>query len=63
MKYVNVTTIVLVIFAAYILHSVYVISLLFTPPKCEGGREKCISPYYNSLSMNEKFSVRIYIVH
>jgi hypothetical protein len=58
MKYVNVTTIILVLFGAYVLHSLYVISVLFKPPKCKGGMGRCISSYYKNL-FNEKFSVWI----
>ena len=60
MKYVNITTIVLVVFTAYVLHSVYIISSLFKPPKCKAGSAKCISPYYKTL-LNEKFSVWIVV--
>ncbi|CAB3992829.1 cleft lip and palate transmembrane 1 [Paramuricea clavata] len=59
MKYVNVTTIILVLFGAYVLHSLYVISVLFKPPKCKGGKGRCISPYYKNL-FNEKFSISIF---
>ena len=58
MKYINFTTIVLALFSAYIVHSVYIISTLFQPPKCKGGKEKCILAYYDDKAfLNTKFSV------
>ena len=56
MKYVNFTTIILVVFGAYVLHSVYVIYVIFKPPQCKGGLNKCITPYYKNI-VKEKFSV------
>ncbi|XP_028409930.1 cleft lip and palate transmembrane protein 1-like protein [Dendronephthya gigantea] len=59
MKYINFTTIVLVVFGAYVLHSVYIIYMIFKPPKCKGGLNKCITPYYNNI-VKEKFSISIF---
>ncbi|XP_046842338.1 cleft lip and palate transmembrane protein 1-like protein [Xenia sp. Carnegie-2017] len=59
MKYVNFTTVILAIFAAYILHSVYLIWLIFKPPKCIGKKAKCIVPFYKDL-LNEKLTVSIF---
>lgn len=33
------------IFIAYVLHSVYTIYSLFTPPKCQKRHDRCIDPY------------------
>ena len=59
MKYINFTTIVLVCFAAYILHTTYTIYTLFKPPQCKGGITKCIEPYFDDMKplLKQKFTV------
>lgn len=59
MRYINFTTIVLVCFAAYILHTTYTIYTLFKPPQCKGGITKCIEPYFDDRKplLKQKFTV------
>ena len=41
----NVTTIVLILFGAYVLNSIYVIYQLFYMPACKGSAKKCLQPH------------------
>lgn len=47
MKYISVTLIVSVIFAVYVVNTIWTLSELFIPPVCSRG-ERCYSSYISS---------------